>query len=181
MEDFTNTFHVNTSAMFFTAVAFLKLLDAGNTSKKSPTHGTNIKSQFLATSSIGAFNRRPLAGFSYAGSKAAVVQIIKQISTFLVPYSIRANVICPGMYPSEMLTVSDSCHLYDQSAVYGILIAWNSLFLGARRIWARKELSQYRLSLRLEQGRSRIWLVRSSICVVELGRTAMEMWLSQVR
>jgi NAD(P)-dependent dehydrogenase (short-subunit alcohol dehydrogenase family) len=104
-EEFTDTYSVNVTAMMFTAVAFLSLLDAGNTSDKSVTKAKGIKSQFIATGSIGAYNRIPAAGFAYGGSKAAVNHVIKQLSTHLAPYHIRANVIAPGMYPSEMSAV----------------------------------------------------------------------------
>ena len=90
----------------YTAIAFLSLLDAGNTSDKSVTKAKGIKSQFIATGSVGAYNRIPAAGFAYGGSKAAVHHVIKQLSTYLVPYHIRANVIAPGIYPSELTTVS---------------------------------------------------------------------------
>lgn len=90
-EYFTQTFAVNTTSVFDTVAAFLELLDAGN--KKG-----NLKqrSQVIATSSIGAFNRSPALGYAYGGSKAAVVHIFKQLSTSLVPFNIRANVIAPG-------------------------------------------------------------------------------------
>ena len=106
MEDFTETFLINTTAMFYTMLAFLPLLDAGNKHEKSPTISSGVKSQFVATNSIGAYSRRPGAGFSYAGSKAGAVHIMKQVSTYLVPYQIRANVIAPGIYPSVMSEVS---------------------------------------------------------------------------
>jgi NAD(P)-dependent dehydrogenase (short-subunit alcohol dehydrogenase family) len=88
---FNETFAVNVGGVFNTVAAFLELLDAGN--KRG-----NLKqrSQVIATSSIGAFNRSPLLGYAYGGSKAAVVHIFKQLSTSLGPYDIRANVIVPG-------------------------------------------------------------------------------------
>ncbi|RYP65707.1 hypothetical protein DL769_006238 [Monosporascus sp. CRB-8-3] len=94
---FTDTYAVNTTAVFFTLVAFLELLDEGN---KRGNLGQ--RSQFIATSSIGAYNCTCLSGYAYDSSKAAVVHMVKQLSTGLVPYGIRANVITPGLYPSEM-------------------------------------------------------------------------------
>lgn len=114
-EDFTQTFAVNDTAMFFTCLAFLKLLDAGNKDDKSPIKGQGIKSQFIATSSIGGFSRNLLAGFAYSASKAACTHLVKCLSTYLVPHHIRANVIAPGMYASEMNSVSHS--LLNDSAV----------------------------------------------------------------
>ncbi|KZL79227.1 short-chain dehydrogenase reductase, partial [Colletotrichum incanum] len=95
-KDFTETFAVNTTGVFFTVAAFLELLDEGN--KRG---NFKQRSQVIATSSIGAYNRQPM-GFAYGSSKAAVVHMFKQLSTVLVPFNIRANVIAPGFYPSEM-------------------------------------------------------------------------------
>lgn len=83
--------------MFNTAAAFLELLDAGN--KRG---NLKQKSQIIATSSIGAFNRNPLVGFAYGGSKAAVIHIIKQLSSYLGQFDIRANVIAPGCKSSPL-------------------------------------------------------------------------------
>ncbi|SLM36981.1 short chain dehydrogenase reductase [Lasallia pustulata] len=40
--------------------------------------------------------------YAYGPSKAATVHMVKQIATMFAPYQIRANVIAPGLYPSEM-------------------------------------------------------------------------------
>lgn len=94
-DEYTKTFAVNTSAVFFCIVAFLKLLDSGN--KKG---NLEQKSQVIATSSIGGFNRRVTAGYAYGQSKAATTLLMKHMATNLVPYGIRANVVAPGCkYP----------------------------------------------------------------------------------
>ncbi|KXH38038.1 short-chain dehydrogenase/reductase [Colletotrichum simmondsii] len=103
-KDFTETFAVNATGVFFTVAAFLELLDEGN--KRS---NFKQRSQVIATSSIGAYNRNPM-GFAYGASKAAVVHMFKQLSTTLVPFNIRANVIAPGFYPSEMTTATVEAH-----------------------------------------------------------------------
>ncbi|KAI0133494.1 hypothetical protein BJ170DRAFT_606476 [Xylariales sp. AK1849] len=97
MEDYTKTFAVNTSAVWYTAMAFLTLLDAGN--KKGNVFQ---KSQVIATSSIGGFNKANTGGFAYGQSKAACTHLIKHLATALPKWDIRANVICPGLFPSEM-------------------------------------------------------------------------------
>lgn len=91
MEEYTQTFAVNTSAVYYTIVAFLMLLDAGN--KKG---NVSQRSQVIATSSIAGFNRNAPGGFAYGQSKAATTLLLKQLSTTLVPYRIRANVLAPG-------------------------------------------------------------------------------------
>ncbi|KAF1831421.1 NAD(P)-binding protein [Decorospora gaudefroyi] len=97
VEEFNNTFAVNTSAVFFTVVAFLELLDKGN-----KAGNVEQKSQVICVASVGAFIRVSLAGYAYAASKAAAVHMMKQMATNLVPYDIRSNVIAPGLYPTEM-------------------------------------------------------------------------------
>lgn len=91
-DEYTDTFAVNTSAVFFCIVAFLKLLDAGN--KKG---NVEQKSQVIATGSIAGFNRGiPWGGYAYGQSKAATTLLVKQMATNLVPYDIRANLVAPG-------------------------------------------------------------------------------------
>jgi len=102
MEEFDQAFHINTTAAFYTMVAFLPLLDAGNNHKSSPTAGTTITSQFIITGSIGALSKRPGMGFAYAASKAGTILMMKQIAAMMVPYNIRCNIINPGIYPSDM-------------------------------------------------------------------------------
>ncbi|KAI1207859.1 NAD(P)-binding protein [Annulohypoxylon truncatum] len=96
--EFTDTFAVNATGVFNTVIAFLELLDAGNKC------GLKQRSQVIATASIGAYVRYPVSGFAYAPSKAAVVHMMKQFSTSLVPFNIRSNIIAPGFYPSDMTT-----------------------------------------------------------------------------
>lgn len=90
-EEFTNTYAVNTSAVFFAVIAFLNLLEAGN-----QRGNVEQKSQVIATSSIGAHNRLAMAGYAYSTSKAAVTHMMKQSATSFAPYGIRSNVIAPG-------------------------------------------------------------------------------------
>ncbi|KAH7139053.1 hypothetical protein B0J11DRAFT_588693 [Dendryphion nanum] len=96
MSDFNQTFEVNTTACFYTLVAFLGLLDAGNKSEIAKSY--HVKSQFIVTTSIGAFSRRPGMGFAYAASKMATTHMVKQLATMLADWRIdvRANCFCPG-------------------------------------------------------------------------------------
>jgi NAD(P)-dependent dehydrogenase (short-subunit alcohol dehydrogenase family) len=111
IEEFNKTYEVNTTAVFSTLVAFLELLDRGN--KKG---NVEQKSQFIAISSAGAYSRVPMAGFAYAGSKAATIHMMKQFATKLVPYAIRANVIAPGCKSTRRGTCIPDIHRSSPSA-----------------------------------------------------------------
>ncbi|KAF2679578.1 NAD(P)-binding protein [Lentithecium fluviatile CBS 122367] len=99
MEDFTQTYAVNTTAVNHIALAFLNLLDAGN---NKGNMGPDWRSQIVATSSIGGFSRLKGASFAYNSSKAAVMHMIKMMATAFVPYKIRCNVLAPGIFPSDL-------------------------------------------------------------------------------
>ncbi|KAK5163801.1 uncharacterized protein LTR77_010475 [Saxophila tyrrhenica] len=99
MDFFSQTYHVNSSAVYYTAVAFLDLLDAGNKKKNVPQ-----ESQIVVTSSVAGFSRHLASSFAYSTSKAAANHMVKMLSTFFAQqgHHIRCNLIAPGLYPSEM-------------------------------------------------------------------------------
>jgi NAD(P)-dependent dehydrogenase (short-subunit alcohol dehydrogenase family) len=97
MEDFTNTYSVNATSVYYTALAFLELLDAGNS-----FDSLGVRSQIIATSSIGGFSRLSGASFAYSSSKAAVTHMMKMMATAFVPFRIRCNVLAPGLVESEL-------------------------------------------------------------------------------
>lgn len=99
MDAFTKALHVNTTSVFYTAVAFLDLLDAGNKKQNVPQD-----SQILVTGSVGGFSRHILSSFAYSTSKTAVTGLVKMLSSTMAAngFRIRANLIAPGLYPSEM-------------------------------------------------------------------------------
>jgi NAD(P)-dependent dehydrogenase (short-subunit alcohol dehydrogenase family) len=101
MEDFTQTYAVNATGVYYTALAFLTLLDAGNTKGNL---GAAVRSQIIATSSIGGFSRLAGASFAYNSSKAAVTHMMKMLATSLAQYRIRCNVLAPGIFPSDLTT-----------------------------------------------------------------------------
>ncbi|KAI5240527.1 NAD(P)-binding protein [Aureobasidium subglaciale] len=76
-DDITSTLSINVTAVFFTAYVFLELLDKGN--KNAVAHKT--KSQILVTASIASFNKQPDRPMAYKASKAAVLHIVKSLST----------------------------------------------------------------------------------------------------
>ena len=97
-DDWAQTFATNSSAIFFSTMAFLELLDAGN--QRGNCAGR--KSQVLVTSSIAGFLRVPANMGAYPTSKAAATHLVKHLSGTLVPYSIRVNAVAPGLFPSDL-------------------------------------------------------------------------------
>ncbi|KAG6010951.1 hypothetical protein E4U21_002621 [Claviceps maximensis] len=116
MEDFTRDMHVNVSGAYFTAVAFLDLLDQGN--KRAVVAE---KSQIVLISSGASFSRMPFSGFAYSASKAAVTHMTKQLSTTLAPHKIRVNAIAPGFFASEMTQNQSFMNLGRDPRVEGAL------------------------------------------------------------
>jgi NAD(P)-dependent dehydrogenase (short-subunit alcohol dehydrogenase family) len=105
LEDANSALGLNTMSTVYTAVAFLHLLDAGNTHPDSVGSKGYVKSQIVTTSSIAGLNRRVMLGYPYGASKAALVHVTKMLSTQFAPYGIRANTIAPGLFPSEATEV----------------------------------------------------------------------------
>jgi len=97
MHEFSETYTLNCTALYYTVLAFLELLDEGN---KSRYQGG--KSQVIATASTASFLRDPRAGYAYLSSKAAVISLIKCFATFCVPWGIRFNAFAAGLFPSEL-------------------------------------------------------------------------------
>ncbi|KAI1085497.1 short chain dehydrogenase [Whalleya microplaca] len=111
MEDFTQALHVNVTGAYFTMLAFLELLDAGNKNALKGGFGKpleegsdvlSIQSQAVVTSSISAYSRFRLSTPAYSSSKAAIAHLAKHASTNLAKYEIRVNALAPGIFPSEL-------------------------------------------------------------------------------
>ncbi|KAI1805838.1 NAD(P)-binding protein [Daldinia bambusicola] len=99
-DGFTNTLNVNVTGAYFTMLAFLELLDAGNKNALrggfgAPEHPgssvVSIQSQVIFTSSVGAYSRDSLSPPAYSGSKAALSHLAKHASTNLSKYEIRVQ------------------------------------------------------------------------------------------
>lgn len=103
-QEFQDTFKVNTTAVWFTAVTFLNLLDAGNQRRNDSVGAGRPTSQVIVISSLAGFNRKAPAGFVYGQSKSAATHAAKQLAVLLPRWGIRTNVIAPGPFPSEMTT-----------------------------------------------------------------------------
>ncbi|KAI7163480.1 NAD(P)-binding protein [Hortaea werneckii] len=97
-EDWEETFKTNSIAVFFTTMAFLALLDAGNKKQNFPLQ----QSQVLVTSSIAGYLRVPMNMGVYPASKASATHLVKHLAGTLVPFSIRVNAIAPGLFPSDL-------------------------------------------------------------------------------
>ncbi|KAL5344869.1 hypothetical protein ACLOAV_010266 [Pseudogymnoascus australis] len=96
-EDQTNwisTFNTNVSAMYFTTVAFLPLL------QKCSSGGDDQPSVIVVASMSGLQSR--LSGyFSYSASKAATIHLSKMMAYEFKEFNVRVNCIAPGYFPSN--------------------------------------------------------------------------------
>lgn len=92
MPEFDEVYSLNCTAVYYTILAFLELLDEGNKRRKPG----DVKSQVVATASMVAFQRDPRYGFAYCSSKAALISMIKCFATYGVTWGIRFNAIAAG-------------------------------------------------------------------------------------
>ncbi|KAG9188405.1 hypothetical protein G6011_02328 [Alternaria panax] len=111
VDDFTQTFYVNKTATYFTMLAFLELLDAGN--KNALTGGFG----------------KPLRK---AGK--AIAHLAKHASTGLAPQGIQINALAPGFFPSKMANV------IIESTDPGTESGDNPNFIPARRFGEEEEM-----------------------------------------
>ncbi|KAF9634286.1 Short-chain dehydrogenase/reductase SDR [Lasiodiplodia theobromae] len=125
--DWIDTLRTNTASVALVSATFLHLLDRGNArrgwqagrvaagetrrrewrkevhgEKEGVDEGDLRLAQIVTVASIAGFNRHVTSGVAYSASKAAAVHVGKVLSTLLVPWGIRSNVIAPGVYPSAM-------------------------------------------------------------------------------
>ncbi|KZT69567.1 NAD(P)-binding protein [Daedalea quercina L-15889] len=102
-ETFRKTIDVNVAAVWFCTVAFLELLHEGN-KRTLAAGGTGVSSQVLTVSSIAGFRKdSAVLSLSYTVSKAAATHLGKMMAHYLKDWRIRSNVVCPGLFPSEMV------------------------------------------------------------------------------
>lgn len=90
MDEYTKALHINCTGVYYTAIAFMELLDAGNKKRNVAQD-----SQILVTSSIAGFSRHLASSFAYSTSKAAANHLVKMLSTCFAQngYHIRCNII----------------------------------------------------------------------------------------
>lgn len=94
MPEFTNTYNVNITGVYYTILAFLTLLAKGN--QREQKWNRDVSSQVVVVGSIAAFSRMKGASFAYNSSKAGVTHLSKHLSTFFGRWNVRVNVIAPG-------------------------------------------------------------------------------------
>lgn len=98
IEGWTNVFNTNVTAVYFTTVAFLPLLQAAT---KAPGHG-DLSPSVIVISSMSGIMRNAQGHFSYNAAKGATVHLSKLMSAEFQKAKIRVNSIAPGYFPSEM-------------------------------------------------------------------------------
>lgn len=95
----------NIAGSYFTFLAFLSLLGAGNTHPDSLGKSGLLQSQFIATTSFGGLCRAEAPSMLYNASKAALNHLTKTLASEFAKHGIRANAIAPGMFVTEMTEV----------------------------------------------------------------------------
>ncbi|KAH6720625.1 short chain dehydrogenase/reductase family [Leptodontidium sp. MPI-SDFR-AT-0119] len=98
----TKVVSTNIAGSYFTFLAFLSQLGAGNTHPNSVGQSGLLQSQFISTTSFGGLCRAEAPSYVYNASKAALNHLTKTLSTEYARHGIRANAIAPGMFVTEM-------------------------------------------------------------------------------
>jgi NAD(P)-dependent dehydrogenase (short-subunit alcohol dehydrogenase family) len=111
MDDFTNTYHVNVTSSFYTAVTFLPLLDAGNKKGNYP-----VQSQVIGMASSGSYTRGLHGSIAYGISKTSVRQLMQSMATHFAPWAIRFNALALGGFRSELTEQMAAFKLTDPRA-----------------------------------------------------------------
>jgi NAD(P)-dependent dehydrogenase (short-subunit alcohol dehydrogenase family) len=91
MTDWADTYNLNVTASFYTAMSFLQLLDDGN--KEGNYHA---QSQVITMSSIGAYTRGLHGSLAYALTKTSVRQLTQSLATLFSQWRIRFNALALG-------------------------------------------------------------------------------------
>lgn len=97
-EEWSETYNTDVSAVYFTTVAFLPLLQAA--AKKTRSMAPSV----IVISSMSGIMRHAQGHFSYNAAKGATVHLTKLMSAEFMKIGVRVNSIAPGYFPSEMTT-----------------------------------------------------------------------------
>ncbi|KAI0191745.1 hypothetical protein EV127DRAFT_60208 [Xylaria flabelliformis] len=99
VSEWQSTYQTNVTAVYFTTVAFLPLLQAGMRPKgELEPYSASV----ITTSSMSGIMRHAQGHFSYNTAKGATVHLTKLMSAEFQKAGIRVNSIAPGYFPSEM-------------------------------------------------------------------------------
>ncbi|KAI1761116.1 NAD(P)-binding protein [Hypoxylon sp. FL1150] len=101
--DWADNYNTNVTAVYFTTVAFLPLLQAA-VRPKGPLEP--FSSSVITISSMSGIMRHAQGHFSYNTAKGGTVQLTKLMSAEFQKTGIRVNSIAPGYFPSEMTAKS---------------------------------------------------------------------------
>ena len=93
VEDWNTTYNTNVTAVYFSSVAFLPLLQA------APKNHT---SSIIVISSMSGLMRNSQAHFAYNAAKGATAHLSRMMSKEFAGTGVRVNSIAPGYFPSEM-------------------------------------------------------------------------------
>ncbi|GAP87280.1 putative short chain dehydrogenase reductase family protein [Rosellinia necatrix] len=97
--DWQDNFQTNVTAVYFTTVAFLPLLQAAMRPKGQLEP---FSASVVTISSMSGIMRHAQGHFSYNTAKGATVHLTKLMSSEFQKAGIRVNSIAPGYFPSEM-------------------------------------------------------------------------------
>ncbi|KAH8084130.1 hypothetical protein HD553DRAFT_41516 [Filobasidium floriforme] len=90
-EDFSTSHSINVAGPYFTTIAFAPLL------------AKSENASVIIIASIAPFVQQKSVGpITYSVSKGGAVTLSHQLASRLIPYKIRVNCLCPGIFPSEM-------------------------------------------------------------------------------
>ena len=97
-EQWNEVYNTDVTAVYFTTVALLPLLQAG-----TEMHG-HLSASVIVISSMSGIMRHAQGHFSYNTAKGATIQLTKLMSAEFQKARVRVNSIAPGYFPSEMTT-----------------------------------------------------------------------------
>jgi NAD(P)-dependent dehydrogenase (short-subunit alcohol dehydrogenase family) len=95
-EGWSDTYNTDVTAVYFTTVVLLPLLQAGTES-----HG-HLSASVIVISSMSGIMRHAQGHFSYNAAKGGTVHLTKLMSAEFQKIRVRVNSIAPGYFPSEM-------------------------------------------------------------------------------
>lgn len=95
--NFSNSFNLNVTSIYFFTMAMVPFLDRA----KKPSFdepGANV----IIVASVAGLHHLRTHSVSYQTSKDAAIKLSGILAGRFQPLGIRSNVICPGIFPSEM-------------------------------------------------------------------------------